>query len=122
VAAATIGPIERPGWANAGLRGAPPGAPNGFIRGDEIIGNQIFMSRDDITALSVVITSNFFDPRLVPFAVSLLRRAAVEVRHCYRVVTKSEFALPLSEQLQTPGFRADLGGRRHLVSQRRGCN
>jgi hypothetical protein len=93
-----------------------------FSHCDELIGNQIFMPGNGITAPRVTITSNVFDPGLVPFAVTLLRGAAVEVRHCYCVVTKSEFAVPLGEQLQTPGFRADLGGRSHLVSQRRGCN
>ncbi len=89
---------------------------------DELIGNQIFMPGNGATASGMMITSNFFDPGLVPFAVTLLRGAGVEVRRCYCAVTKSEFAVPLSEQLQTPGFRTDLGGRSHLVSQGRGLN
>lgn len=93
-----------------------------FIRCDELIGKQIFMPGDGATASRMAITSNFFDPGLVPFAVTLLRGAAFEVRHCYCVVTESEFAIPLSEQLQTPGFRTDLGGPSHLVSQSRRSN
>ncbi len=84
---------------------------------DELIGNQIFIRGDGATAHRLLVTSNFFGVELVPFAVTLLRGAAVEVRHCYCVVTKSEFTVPLSEQLQTPGFRTDLGGGSHLVSQ-----
>jgi hypothetical protein len=84
---------------------------------DGLIGNQIFMPGNRAAAPRVTITSNFFDRGLVPFAVTLLRGAAVEVRHCYCVVTKSEFAVLLSEQLQTPGFHTDLGGGSHLVSQ-----
>lgn len=94
--------------------------PPGMI--DALIGNQIFMPADGAAAPRVRMTSNFSDPGLVPFAVTLLRGAAVEVRHCYCVVTQSEFAIPLSEQLQTPGFRTDRGGRSHLLSQSRGSN
>lgn len=89
---------------------------------DELIGNQIFMGGGGAAAHRVMITSNFFGVGLVPFAVTLLRGAAVEVRHCYCVVTKSEFVLPLNEQLQTPGFRTDRGGRSHLLSQSRRRN
>lgn len=89
---------------------------------DELIGYQIFMPADGAAAPRVRMTSNFFDQGLVPFAVTLVRGAAVEVRHCYCVVTQSEFAIPLSEQLQTPGFRTDRGGRSHLLSQSRGSN
>lgn len=84
---------------------------------DELIGNQIFMRGSGVTAHRVVITSNFFGVGLVLFAVTLLRGPAVEVRHCYCVVTESEFVLPLSEQLQTPGLLTDVGGSSHLVSQ-----
>lgn len=82
---------------------------------DGLIGDQIFMPGDAAPAPWAPITSNFFDRGLVPFAMTLLQGAAVEVRRCYCVVTKSEFAVPLSEQLQTPGFHTDLGGPSHLV-------
>lgn len=80
------------------------------------------MPGDAAPASRAPITSNFFDRGLVPFAMTVFLRAAVEVRRCYCVVTKSEFAVPLSEQLQTPGFHTDLGGPSHLVSQSRGLN
>ncbi|ATA28708.1 PPE family protein [Mycobacterium lepraemurium] len=68
------------------------------------------------------ITSNVFDRGLVAFAVTVARRAAVEVRRCYCVVTKSEFAVPPSEQLQTRRFRGDFAARCHLISQSWGSN
>lgn len=86
---------------------------------DELIGNQIFMPGDAATASRAPTTSNFLGRGLVPFAMTVLQGAAVEVRRCYCVVTKSEFAVPPSEQLQTPGFHTDLGGPSHLVSQSR---
>ncbi|EUA37414.1 PPE23 domain protein [Mycobacterium avium subsp. avium 2285 (R)] len=63
-----------------------------------------------------------FRPGLVAFAMTVARRAAVEVRRCYCVVTKSEFAVPPSEQLQTRRFRGDFAARYHLISQSRGSN
>ena len=112
---AAAGAIEQLKRAEGGLH-APLGMVVAFAY-DELIANQIFMPGNGATAPQVTITSNFFGVELVPFAVTLVRGAAVEVRHCYCVVTQSEFALPLSEQLQTPGFRTDLGGGSHLVSQ-----
>ena len=117
---AASGAIKRLKSAKGGPRDAPPGMVVALIHGDELIGNQIFMPDSAATASRVPVTSNFFDLGLVPSAMTVLRGAAVEVRRCYCVVTKSEFAVPLSEQLQTPGFRTDLGGRSHLVSQSRG--
>lgn len=107
-------------WAKGGPSDALPGMVMAPIHGDRIFGKQIFTPTGLTVAPRVTITSNFLDRRLVPFAMTALRRAAVEVRRCYCVVTKSEFAVPLSEQLQTPGFHTDLGGHRHLVSQSRG--
>lgn len=93
-----------------------------LILWDGLIDDQIFMPLDNATATRAPITSNFFGRRLVPFAMTAPQGAAVEVRRCYCVVTKSEFAVPLSEQLQTPGFHSDRGGPSHLVSQSRGLN
>lgn len=89
---------------------------------DELIRDQIFMPGDASTASRAPVTSNFLGRGLVPCAVTALQGAAVEVRRCYCVVTKNEFAVPLSEQLQTPGFHTDLGSPSHLVSQSRGLN
>lgn len=89
---------------------------------DELIGNQISLPAEAATASWAPITSNFFGQGLVPFAMTLLRGGAAEVRRCYCVVTKSEFVVPPSEQLQTPGFHTDLGSPSHLVSQSRGLN
>lgn len=93
-----------------------------LILWDGLIGDQIFTPLDATTASQAPITSNFLPRGLVPFAMTVPQGAAVEVRRCYCVVTKSEFAVPLSEQLQTPGFRSDRGGPGHLVSQSRGLN
>lgn len=90
------------------------------IQCQKLSGIQIFMPAMVTAAPSVTITSNFLDRGLVAFAATVHRGAAVEVRRCYCVVTKSEFAVPLSEQLQTPVFNIALGGHRHLVSQSRG--
>ena len=86
----------------------------------KLSGIQIFMPAAVTAAPRVTITSNFLDRGLVAFAATVHRGAAVEVRRCYCVVTKSEFAVPLSEQLQTQVFPIALGGHRHLVSQSRG--
>lgn len=93
-----------------------------LILWDGLIDDQIFMPLDAAATSRALITSNFFARGLVPFAMTAPQGAAVEVRRCYCVVTKSEFAVPLSEQLQTPGFHSDRGGPSHLVSQSRGLN
>jgi hypothetical protein len=86
----------------------------------KLSGIKIFMPAAVTAAPRVTITSNFLERGLVAFAATVHRGAAVEVRRCYCVVTKSEFAVPLSEQLQTQVFHIALGGHRHLVSQSRG--
>ena len=45
---------------------------------------------------------------LWPFAVPVLQTSAVGPGRCYSVVTKSEFAVPSSEQLRTGGLGVNL--------------
>ena len=71
-----------------------------------------------ITGLTAI--SNYSTGGLGTFVITVVRRAAVEVRRCYCVVNESEFAVPLREQLQTGCVRTGLGGRSHLISQSRG--
>lgn len=54
------------------------------------------------------------------FAVTRPKGAAIQVRRCYCGVTKNEFAVPSSEQLQTGGFRKSFRGRGHLLSAESG--
>lgn len=80
------------------------------------------MAADVTAATSPTAISNFFGRGLMTLVITVVRRAAVEVRRCYCVVNESEFAVPLREQLQTRCVRTDLGGRSHLISQSRGLN
>jgi len=100
----------------------PTGQVVALTRSGELIGHQIFMAAEDTSTPRRTATSNFFDGWLVPFAMTVLEGAAVEVRRCYCVVTESEFAVPLREQLQIRGFRTDLEDRSHLIFQSRGEN
>lgn len=117
---AASGAIKRLDRAKGGTSDGLPRMVATSMQCQKLSGIQIFMPAAVTAAPRVTITSNFFDRGLVAFAATVHRGAAVEVRRCYCVVTKSEFAVSLSEQLQTQVFHIALGGHRHLVSQSRG--
>lgn len=95
----------------------PPGTNAPLRLCGELIDGQILMTATVAGSSPETTTSNFSANHWYPLVRAPARGPAVEVSRCYSVVTKSEFAVLLSEQLQTPGFRTDLGSPSHLVSQ-----